>query len=142
MEENLEISKSKFFLSSLSLRKEKGTQKLSLSFPSFSLFTFAFSLFRPKKVRFERTNREREREGMICSRRFVSLFKKCFSLVVGGVGFLKKKSDECNFHLNSPVEKKRKFFRIRVLDCPTRPTHLRVKKHRTLFIVDTRCAYY
>ena len=49
------------FSLSLSLRKEKGTQKLSLSFPSFSLFTFAFSLFRPKKVRFARTNRERER---------------------------------------------------------------------------------
>ena len=62
MEENLEISKSKFFLSfSLSLRKEKGTQKLSLSFPSLSLFTFEVSLFRPKKVRFEHTNRERER---------------------------------------------------------------------------------
>ena len=112
MEENLEISKSKFFLSfSLSEKKKERRNSLSL-FPLFSLFTFEVSLFRPKKVRFERTNREREREGMICSRRFVSLFKKCFSLVVGGVGFLKKKSDECNFHLNSPVEKKRKFFRI------------------------------
>jgi len=49
------------FSLSLSLRKEKGTQKLSLSFPSLSLFTFEVSLFRPKKVRFARTNRERER---------------------------------------------------------------------------------
>ena len=84
MEENLEISKSKFFLSlSLSPKRKRNAETLSL-------FTFEVSLFRPKKVRFERTNREREREGMICARRFVSLFKKCFSLVVGGVGFLKK----------------------------------------------------
>ena len=86
MEENLEISKSKFFLSlslSLSPKRKRNAETLSLSFPSLSLFTFAFSLFRPKKVRrFERTNREREREVMICARRFVSLFKKCFSLVV------------------------------------------------------------
>ena len=60
MEENLEISKSKFFLSfSLSEKKKESRNSLSL-FP-LSLFTFAFSLFRPKKVRFERTNRERER---------------------------------------------------------------------------------
>ena len=112
MEENLEISKSKFFLSfSLSEKKKERRNSLSL-FPLSLSLRLQFSLFRPKKVRFERTNREREREGMICARRFVSLFKKCFSLVVGGVGFLKKKSDECNFHLNSPVEKKRKFFRI------------------------------
>ena len=89
MEENLEISKSlltmqsKFFLSlSLSPKRKRKAETLSL-------FTFEVSLFRPKKVRFERTNRERE--VMICSRRFVSLFKKCFSLVVGVVGFLKKK---------------------------------------------------
>ena len=71
MEENLEISKSKFFLSfSLSEKKKESRNSLSL-FP-LSLFTFEVSLFRPKKVRFERTNRERE--VMICSRRFVSLF--------------------------------------------------------------------
>lgn len=75
---------------SLSLSPKRKRNAETLSFPSLSLFTFAFSLFRPKKVRFERTNREREREGMICARRFVSLFKKCVSLVVGGVGFLKK----------------------------------------------------
>ena len=67
MEENLEISKSKFFLSlSLSPKRKRNAETLSL-------FTFEVSLFRPKKVRFERTNREREREGMICARRFVSL---------------------------------------------------------------------
>ena len=94
MEENLEISKSKFFLSfSLSEKKKERRNSLSL-FPLSLSLRLKFSLFRPKKVRFERTNREREREGMICARRFVSLFKKCFSLVVGGVGFLKKKSDE------------------------------------------------
>ena len=58
---------------SLSLSEKKKERRNSLS-----LFTFAFSLFRPK-VRFERN---REREVMICARRFVSLFKKCFSLVV------------------------------------------------------------
>jgi len=62
MEENLEISKSKFFLSlslSLSLSEKKKERRNSLSlFPL--LFTFGISLFRPKKVRFER-NRERER---------------------------------------------------------------------------------
>ena len=92
MEENLEISKSKFFLSlSLSLRKEKGTQKLSLSFPSLSLFTFEVSLFRPKKVRFARTNRERERGYDVLEAFRLSLFKKCVSLVAWEcVGFLKK----------------------------------------------------
>jgi len=91
---------------SLSLRKEKGTQKLSLSlFPlSLSLYVFEVSLFRPKKVRFARN---RERGYMICSRRFVSLFKKCFSRLTG-VGVLKKKSDEFNaFEHKIRVEKKR-----------------------------------
>ena len=72
---------------------------LSLSLP-LSLFTFAVSLFRPK-VSFERN---REREVMICLRRFVSLFKKCFSRL--GVGFLKKKSDAFN-SFEHRVEKKR-----------------------------------
>ena len=95
MEENLEISKSKFFLSlSLSLSEKKKERRNSLSlFPlSLSLYVFEVSLFRPKKVRFARTNRERERGYDICSRRFVSLFTKCVSLVVVGVcvGFLKK----------------------------------------------------
>tara|TARA_B110000459_G_scaffold116769_1_gene128959 strand:+ start:167 stop:616 length:450 start_codon:yes stop_codon:yes gene_type:complete len=112
MEENLEISKSlltmqsKFFLSlSLSPKRKRKAETLSL-------FTFEVSLFRPKKVRFERTNRERE--VMICSRRFVSLFKKCFSLVVGVVGFLKKKSDEFNFHLNSRLKKKQRKKKFRI----------------------------
>lgn len=51
---------------------------------------------------------------MICSRRFVSLFKKCFSLVVGVVGFLKKKSDEFNFHLNSRLKKKQRKKKFRI----------------------------
>ena len=79
---------------------------------------------------------------MICSRRFVSLFKKCFSLVVGGVGFLKKKSDECNFHLNSPVEKKRKFFRIYEYSTVPRDQHTCAGRSTERFLVDTRCAYY
>ena len=112
MEENLEISKSKFFLSfSLSEKKKERRNSLSLFPLSLSLRLRFLSFVQRRCVLSARTERERER-GMICARRFVSLFKKCFSLVVGGVGFLKKKSDECNFHLNSPVEKKRKFFRI------------------------------
>ena len=90
MEENLEISKSKFFLSfSLSEKKKERRNSLSL-FPSLSLsLRLKFLSFVQRRcVLSART--EREREGMICSRRFVSLFKKCFSLVVGGVGFLKK----------------------------------------------------
>ena len=64
MEENLEISKSKFFLSlSLSLSEKKKERRNSLSlFPLSLSLRLKFSLFRPKKVRrFERTNRERER---------------------------------------------------------------------------------
>ena len=68
---------------SLSLRKEKQKRTLSLS-----LFTFGVSLFRPKKVSFARN---RERGFMICSRRFVSLFKKCFSRISGSWSFEKKK---------------------------------------------------
>ena len=138
MEENLEISKSKFFLSfSLSLRKEKGTQKLSLSFPSLSLFTFEVSLFRPKKVRFARTNREREREVMICSRRFVSLFKKCVSLVVGGVGFLKKWRI---FHLNSRLKKKKKKKFQNLLNCPHETNTPAREEAQNTFLLLTRAA--
>ena len=101
---------------SLSLRKEKGTQKLSLSlFPlSLSLYVFEVSLFRPKKVRFARTNREREREVMIFARGVSSLSLQSVSLSSSWEFVLDFwKSDEL-FHLNSlSVEKKqRKFFRI------------------------------
>ena len=89
MEENLEISKSKFFLSfSLSEKKKERRNSLSLFPLSLSLRLKFLSFVQRRCVLRART--EREREGMICSRRFVSLFKKCFSLVVGGVGFLKK----------------------------------------------------
>ena len=85
MEENLEISKSKFFLSlslSLSLSEKKKERRNSLSlFPlSLSLYVFEVSLFRPKKVRFARTNREREREGMIFARGVSSLSLQSVSL--------------------------------------------------------------
>ena len=112
MEENLEISKSllllmqsKFFLFlSLPLSEKKNRSTLLSLSPSLSLFTFGVSLFRPKKVSFARN---RERGFMICSRRFVSLFKKCFSRLTG-VGVLKKKSDEFNaFEHKIRVEKKR-----------------------------------
>ena len=96
MEENLEISKSllllmqsKFFLFlSLSLSEKKNRSTLLSLPPSLSLFTFGVSLFRPKKVSFARN---RERGFMICSRRFVSLFKKCFSRISGSWSFEKKK---------------------------------------------------
>ncbi len=48
------------FSLSLSPKRKRNAETLSLS-PSLSLFTFEVSLFRPKKVRFARTNRERER---------------------------------------------------------------------------------
>ena len=134
---------------SLSLRKEKGTQKLSLSlFPlSLSLYVFEVSLFRPKKVRFARTNRERERERGydICSRRFVSLFTKCVSLVVVGVcvGFLKKWRT-FSFEQSFRWKKTEKIFQnlTRVLDfCPTRPTHLPAREDaRNTFFLLTRAA--
>ena len=89
-------NRNSFSLLSLSEKKKERRNSLSL-FPLSLSLRLKFSLFRPKKVRFERTNREREREGMICARRFVSLFKKCFSLVVGGVGFLKKKVTNFSF---------------------------------------------
>ena len=97
MEENLEISKSKFFLSfslSLSEKKKERRNSLSLFSLSLSLFTFlkCLSFVQRRCVLRARTERERERGYDICSRRFVSLFTKCVSLVVVGVcvGFLKK----------------------------------------------------
>ena len=118
MEENLEISKSKFFLSfslSLSEKKKERRNSLSLFSLSLSLFTFEVSLFRPKKVRFARN---RERGYMICSRRFVSLFKKCSSRLTG-VGVLKKKSDEFNaFEHKIRVEKKRNIFQNLINSVP------------------------
>ena len=99
MEENLEISKSKFFLSfslSLSEKKKERRNSLSLFSLSLSLFTFlkCLSFVQRRCVLRARTERERERERLydIRSRRFVSLFTKCVSLVVVGVcvGFLKK----------------------------------------------------
>ena len=107
---------------SLSLRKEKQKRTLSLS-----LFTFGVSLFRPKKVRFARN---RERGYMICSRRFVSLFKKCFSRLTG-VGVLKKKVTN-SMHLNTKSElKKREIFQ-NLLNCPTRTPTVNEEAQRTL----------
>ena len=107
MEENLEISKSKFFLS-LSLSPKRKRNAETLSFPSLSLFTFeVFSLSSKEGAFWAHEQREREREGMICAKRFVSLFKKCFSLLLDFW-----KSDEF-FILNSRLKKKReKKFRI------------------------------
>ena len=90
MEENLEISKSKFFLSfSLSEKKKERRNSLSL-FPLSLSLRLKFSLFRPKKVRFERTNRERERGYDLLKAFRLSLQKVCLSRRLGGVGFLKK----------------------------------------------------
>ena len=135
----------------LSLRKEKGTQKLSLSFPSLSLFTFlkCLSFVQRRCVLRARTERERERERErlydICSRRFVSLFTKCVSLVVVGVcvGFLKKWRT-FSFEQSFRWKKTEKIFQnlTRVLDfCPTRPTHLPAREDaRNTFFLLTRAA--
>ena len=95
MEENLEISKSKFFLS-LSPKRKRNAETLSLSFPSLSLSLRlkCLSFVQRRCVLRARTHRERERErGDDVLEAFrVSLFKKCVSLVVVGVfvGVLKK----------------------------------------------------
>jgi hypothetical protein len=60
------------FSLSLSPKRKRNAETLSL-------FTFAFSLFRPKKVRFERTNRERERGYDLLKAFRLSLQKVCLS---------------------------------------------------------------
>ena len=121
-----------------SLRKEKQKHTtLSLSL-SLSLFTFGVSLFRPKKVSFARN---RERGFMICSRRFVSLFKKCFSRISGSWSF-EKKEWQISMHLNTEirVEKKRNISsEFNQLSHKNNNCEW-MKKNRERFIVDTHCA--
>ena len=78
---------------------------------------------------------------MICSRRFVSLFKKCFSLVVGVVGFLKKKSDEFNFHLNSRLKKKQRKKKFRIYSKLSHETNTPAREEaQNTFLLLTRTA--
>ena len=138
MEENLEISKS------LLLMQSKFFLFLSLS-PSLSLYVWGFSLSSKEGAFCAHEQRERERGYDICSRRFVSLFTKCVSLVVVGVcvGFLKKWRT-FSFEQSFRWKKTEKIFQnlTRVLDfCPTRPTHLPAREDaRNTFFLLTRAA--
>ena len=82
------------FSLSLSPKRKRNAETLSLFSLSLSLYVFEVSLFRPKKVRFARTNRERERERgyMIFARGVSSLSLKSVSLSSSWecVGVLKK----------------------------------------------------
>ena len=121
---------------SLSEKKKERRNSLSLFSLSLSLYVWSFSLSSKEGAFCAHEQREREREGMICAKRFVSLFKKCFSLLLDFW-----KSDEF-FIWTVGGWKKEKIFQ-NLLNCPTRPTHdceWRSTEH--FFIVDTRCAYY
>ena len=65
---------------SLSEKKKERRNSLSLFPLSLSLRLKFLSFVQRRCVLSART--EREREVMMCAKRFVSLFKKCFSLVV------------------------------------------------------------
>ena len=88
MEENLEISKSKFFLSlslSLSPKRKRNAETLSLFSLSLSLFTFlkCLSFVQRRCVLRARTERERERERErgydVLEACRLSLYKVCLS---------------------------------------------------------------
>ena len=135
MEENLEISKSlllrqsKFFLFlSLSLSEKKNRSTLSLSLSLSLSLRLRFLSFVQRWVL-----SATERELMICSRRFVSLFKKFLS---SGSWIFEKKKWRVQFIWTQSWKKEKYISEFNQL-CHTRTTTVNEEEQNTLLLTHT-----